>query len=126
MRRILTSRHFVATILAMATGMVIFYSRPFPEYQLFLRVIATRAPHAFLSFRYLYNVALFTTPYIAYLGVLSAAYIGTLRIRSRVVPGRLPAYPGPDQRSDLFVVLGEVQNPRRAGQSATPKWITIP
>ena len=78
MRRILTSRHFVATILAMATGMVIFYSRPFPEDQLFLRVIATRAPHALLSFRCLYNVALFTTPYSGYLGVLSGLYIGTL------------------------------------------------
>ena len=51
MRRILASRHFVAAILAMATGTVLFYARPFPEDQLFLRVIAMRAPHAFLSFR---------------------------------------------------------------------------
>ena len=65
MRRLLASRHFVAAILAMPTGMVIFFSRPFPEGQVFLRVVAMRAPHAFVSFRWLYNLALFTTPYIA-------------------------------------------------------------
>ena len=36
MRRILASRHFVAAVLAMTTGMVLFYTRPFPEGQLFL------------------------------------------------------------------------------------------
>jgi len=126
MRRLLASRHFVAAVLAMATGTVIFYARPFPENQLFLRVIATRAPHAFLSFRYLYNVLLFTTPYIAYLGVLSALYIGTLKFRYRVVAGGLPPYPQPEKRSDLFVVLGEVHNPRHPGPSETPRWLVVP
>ena len=126
MRRILASRHFVAAILAMATGIVLFYDRPFPESQLFLRVIAMRAPHAFLSFRCLYNVFLFTTPYIAYLGVLSALYIGTLKFRRRVVAGRLPPYPEPDKRTDLFIVLGEIHNARRPGPSETPSWLVIP
>jgi TraM recognition site of TraD and TraG len=126
MRRILASRHFVAATLAMASGMFLFYARPFPQGQLFLQVIARRAPHAYLSFRYLYNVALFTTPYIAYLGVLSGVYIGTLRIRSRVTAGRLPAYPKPGERNNLFVVLGEVHNPRCAGPSATPRWLIVP
>src|ERR1700678_4374674 len=126
MRRLLASRHFVAAVLAMATGTVIFYARPFPEDQLFLRVIATRAPHAFLSFRYLYNVVLFTTPYIAYLGVLSALYIGTLKFRHRVVAGQLSPYPQPEKRNDLFVVLGEVHNPRRPGPSETPRWLVVP
>ena len=49
MRRLLASRHFVAAMLAMATGTVLFYSRPFPEDQIFLRVIAARAPYAFAS-----------------------------------------------------------------------------
>ena len=82
MRRVLASRHFVAAISGDGHGNVSVLWRPFPENQLFLRVIAMRAPQVFLSFRWLYNVALFTTPYIAYLGVLSAAYIGTLRFRS--------------------------------------------
>ena len=126
MRRVLASRRFVAAMLAMATGMALFYTRPFPEEQLFLRVLAARAPHALLSFRCLYNVALFTTPYITYLAVLSALYVGTLKFRQRVVAGQLPAYPDPGTRESLFVVLGEVHNARRPGPSQAPQWLTIP
>jgi hypothetical protein len=126
MRRLLASRHFVAALLAMGSGTVLFYGRPFPEDQLFLRVIAIRTPHVLLSFRWLYNVALFTTPYIAYLGALSALYIGTLRIRHRTVAGRLPAYPEPHKRDDLYIVLGELHNPRRPGPSENPSWLVVP
>lgn len=80
-RRILVSRHFTAALLAMGTGIYLFYARPFPETPVFLQVISIRAPHAFLSFRYLYDVSLFTTPYLAYLGVLSGLYIATLKFR---------------------------------------------
>src|ERR1700675_4540713 len=113
LRRILASRHFVAAMMAMVTGDVLLYLWPFPEDQLFLRVIAIRAPHAFLSFRYIYNVCLFTTPYIAFLGVFSALYVSTLKFRQRIVAGHLPLYPEPSQRDDLFVVVGEVHNPRK-------------
>jgi hypothetical protein len=126
MRRILASRHFVAAVLAMVTGALLLYARPFPENQVFLRVIAVRAPHAFQSFRYIYNVCLFTTPYMAFLGVLSALYVGTLKFRSRVVAGKLPQYPNPRRREALFVILGEVHNPRRPGPSPIPKWLVIP
>ncbi|MBS1867903.1 MAG: hypothetical protein JSS69_18485, partial [Acidobacteria bacterium] len=125
-RRILASRHFVAAMLAMATGMVLFYTQPFPEGHLFLQLIALREPHAFASFRWLYVVCLFTTPYIAYLGMLSALYVGTLKFRPRVIAGQLPRYPDPRTRDDLFLVLGEVHNPRQPGPSATPEWLVIP
>jgi hypothetical protein len=125
-RRILASRHFVAALLAMGTGLYLFYARPFPETFVFLRVISIRAPHAFLSFRYLYTVCLFTTPYLAYLAVFSGLYIVTLKFRQRLVPGRLPRYPDPRTRSDLFLVIGEVHNPRKPGPSETPHWLTIP
>ena len=126
MRRILGSRHFVAVVLAMASGMWLFYTRPFPGDQLFLRVIAVRAPQALMSFRALYIVFQFTTPYIVYLGLLSGLYVATLRIRQRVVAGRLPQYPEPRTRTDLFVVLGETHNARRPGPAESPTWFVIP
>jgi hypothetical protein len=126
LRKILASRHFVAAMLAIMTGAVLFYARPFPEDQVFLRVIAVRAPYAFLSFRYMYNVCLFTTPYIAFLGVLSALYVGTLKFRPRIVAGHLPQYPDPSKRDNLFIVVGEVHNPRNLGPSETPHWLEIP
>src|SRR5438093_12929994 len=65
-QRILNSRVFLAALLAMATGIYLFYTNPFPGEQIFLRVISTRAPCAFLSFKYLYTMFLFTTPYMVY------------------------------------------------------------
>src|ERR1700761_9435859 len=126
MRRILASRHFVAATLAMVTGLVLFYTQPFPAEHLFLQLISVRAPHAFASFQWLYTVCLFTTPYIAYLGIFSALYVGTLKFRPRVIAGQLPRYPDPRAREDLFLVLGEVHNARQPGPSATPDWMVIP
>ena len=125
-RKILVSRHFTAALLAMGTGLYLFYAHPFPETPLFLQVVSIRAPRALLSFRYLYNVCLFTTPYLAYLGVFSGLYIATLKFRQRLAPGHLPRYPDPRTRNDLFLVIGEVHNPRKPGPSETPHWLTIP
>jgi hypothetical protein len=125
-RRILASRHFVAALLAMVTGMVLFYTRPFPEEHLFLKLIAKRRPLAFESFRWLYRASLFTTPYMMYIGTLSALYVGTLKFRPHVVAGQLPRYPDPRRREDLFVVLGEVHDQRRPAPSETPDWLVIP
>ena len=80
LRRILDSHGFVAALLAMATGLVLFYRVPFPEQQVFLRVIAARAPHVLASFKYLYWVSLFSTPYMILATVFSALYVFTLKL----------------------------------------------
>ena len=126
LRRVLDSRGFVAALLAMATGTALFYRCPFPEQQLFLRVIALRAPHAFLSFRYLYWASLFSTPYMLFAAALSAVYVFTLKLGRRIAPGHLPAYPDPRKRKELFLVIGEVHNPRKPGPSEAPRWLTVP
>jgi hypothetical protein len=126
LRRILDSRSFVATLLAMATGLALFYRVPFPERQMFLNVIALRAPQVLLSFKYLYWICLFSTPYMAYAGTLSVLYTFTLKLGRKVAPGRLPPYPDPRKRDQLFLVLGEVHNPRKPGPSKTPRWLTVP
>src|SRR6202041_3298062 len=126
MQRTLESRAFIAAILAMAVGTFLVYAHPFPDEQIFLHVIALRAPHAFLSFKYLYYTFLFTTPYIVCLTLLSALYIFTLRARQTISPGRLPKYPDPSTRNDLFLVVGEVHNPRKPVPAKAPYWLTIP
>ena len=126
MQRVLESRAFIAAILAMATGAFLFYTQPFPEQQIFLRVIAVRAPQVFLSFKYLYYALLFTTPYLVCSTALSGLYIFTLKPRRTVSPGRLPQYPDPGTRSDLFLVVGEVHNPRKPVPAKAPSWLTIP
>src|SRR6266404_3329467 len=126
MQRILASRHFLASLLAMRTGVCLFYARPFPEESFFFHLIALRAPHAFDSFRWLYGVSLFATPYLLYLATFSGLYVATLKYRQRISPGRLPLYPDPKMRDDLFLVVGEVHDARKPGPSQTPHWLTIP
>jgi len=126
LRRVLDSRSFVAALFAMATGLVLFYRFPFPEQQVFLRVIAARAPHVLASFKYLYWMSLFSTPYMLLATTLSALYVFTLKLGRRVTAGRLPPYPDPRKRDELFLVLGEVHNSRKPGPSATPSWLTVP
>src|SRR5579872_6642805 len=125
-QRILHSRGFVSALLAMGTGAVLYYSYPFPSDQIFLRITAIRAPRAFLSFEYLYNLFLFTTPFLLFSTVLSGFYIFTLKVRHNISPGHLPKYITPEQRDGLSVVVGEVHNPRKAGPSETPRWLSIP
>ena len=126
MQRALESRAFISALLAMALGAFLFYALPFPEEQIFLRVIAMRAPQAFLSFKYLYYTLLFTTPYLVSLTLLSSLYIFTLKARQHISPGRLPKYPDPSKRDDLFLVVGEVHNPRKPVPAKAPYWLTIP
>src|SRR6266481_1447837 len=126
MQRVLNSRIFLAALLAMATGAYLFYAFPFPEGQTFLRVISIRAPHVFLSFKWLYTTFLFTTPYMVYATLLSGLYVFTLRTDWRITPGRLPRYTDPRKRSELFLVVGEVHHPRKPIPSKAPFWLTIP
>jgi hypothetical protein len=126
MQRTLESRAFISAILAMAIGAFLFYTHPFPDGQIFLRVIAMRAPQAFLSFKYIYYTLLFTTPYLVCSTVLSGLYIFTLKARQTISPGHLPMYPEPSRRADLFLVVGEVHNPRKPGPAKAPSWLTIP
>jgi type IV secretory system conjugative DNA transfer VirD4/TraG family protein len=126
MQRALESRAFISAFLAMAAGTFLFYTRPFPNEQIFLHLIALRAPDAFLSFKYLYYTLLFTTPYFLCSAALSGLYIFSLKARRAVSPGRLPQYPDPGTRDELFLVVGEVHNPRKPMPAEAPYWLTIP
>jgi hypothetical protein len=125
-QRILNSKNFIAFLLASATGTTLYFLLPFPEGNLFLRVIAIRAPLVYDGAKYSYTVMLFTTPYIILSILLSGLYIFALKARRRVSPSRLPVYPDPSKRDNLFLVVGEVHNPRKPTPAENPRWLTIP
>ena len=58
--------------------------------------------------------------------VLSGVYIFTLKARRAISPERLPEYPNPSMRTELFLVVGEVHNPRKPMPAKAPTWLTIP
>jgi hypothetical protein len=126
MQKILNSKNFGACLLAAATGMTLYFRVPFPEENVFLQVMALRSPSIFYFVKYSYTVFLFSTPYIGYSMVLSGIYIFTLKAGRRIRAGRLPLFPDPRKRDDLFLVVGEVHNPRKQVPAENPKWLVIP
>lgn len=125
-QRILHARHFFACLLAAITGMALYFRAPFPEDNLFLRVMAIRSASAFLFFKYSYTLFLYTTPYIAYSILLSGVYIFALKAGRKIRAGRLPLYSDPRKRTELSLVLGEVHHPRKQIPSEAPHWLAIP
>ena len=94
--------------------------------RLFLRVIALRAPQAFLSFKCLYYTLLFSTPYLVSSTVLSGLYIFTLRARRDVSPGRLPSIPDPVREGTYFLSSAKSITRADRGRPRFPSWLTIP
>jgi hypothetical protein len=125
-QRILNSRGFVASLLAGATGMALYFEAPFPSENVFLQLVALRTPVVYEGLFYSYNLFIFTTPYIGYSILLSGLYVFGLRVRRRIQVGKLPPYPDPAKRDDLFLIVGEVHNKRRPTPSENPQWLTLP
>src|ERR1700721_2633983 len=126
MQKILNSKNFVACLLAAATGMTLYFRVPFPEENVFLQVMAQRSPSIFFFVKYSYTLFLFSTPYIGYSIALSGVYIFTLKAGRRIRAGRLPLFPDPRKRNELFLVLGEIHNPRKQAPAENPHWLVIP
>jgi TraM recognition site of TraD and TraG len=124
--RLLHSRQLVASFLAAATGMALYFRAPFPETNLFFQVMAERSAAAFLFFKYSYTLFLYTTPFIGFSILFSGIYIFALKARARTRAGKLPPYPEPGKRAELSLVLGEVHEARKQIPSEHPYWLTIP
>src|SRR5690348_9088010 len=106
--------------------MTLYFYIPFPDQNVFLQLMALRTPIVFLGVKWSYALFLFSTPYIVYSILLSGLYIFALKAHRKITAGRLPHYPDPRQRQDVFLVIGEVHNPRKPVPSETPRWLSIP
>ena len=134
-QRVLNSRNFVALVLALATGTLLYLKMPWPmtdsphpstwnEY--YLRLIAVHDPWSYAAFKAAYHVMLFTTPFIGYSFLLSALYIFSLRPCRKGTPQALPPLPPVEHREHLYLVVGEVHNPRLPIPDDNPQWLTVP
>ena len=120
-QRVLNSKNFLALVLAMVTGTLLYLKMPWPMAdslhpptwdQYYLRLIAVHDPWSYAALKLGYRVMQFTTPYIGYSFLLSALYIFSLQPRRNGVPRALPPFPPVEQREHLYLVLGEIHNPR--------------
>lgn len=124
--RILSAKNLIAWVLAATTGIVLYLHIPFPANNFFLELIFLWSRRLFFGLEYSYYLFLYTTPYIIYSVVLSGFYIFALKFKRRTRPGTLCPYPSIADRETLSLVIGEIHNPRTAGPSPNPRWLTIP
>ena len=112
--------------LATIVGVVGVRLWPFPSDHPLLGLIAVQRPGIYMVFVYAYATAWFTTPYLIINVASSFAYIFLARADRTVRSAPLPPYPRPEQRGDLFLILGEQHRRTSVLPAAQPQWLTIP
>src|SRR5581483_2236255 len=85
-----------------------------------------QTPNLFSAIKYGYLAMCFTTPLILFSMLTSIIYIFLVRLESPSAATSLPLYPDSPGRNSLFVVLGEVHQPKRPEPVQNPKWLMIP
>ena len=125
-RRIVESRTFFSLILSAAVWCVLQFRMRFPEEHPLLQLIFLYKPYLFHGIKWTYIAMQFTTPYIVFSTMSSLAYIFLLRQERKISYQRLPAYPQPSTRDRLFLVVGEIHNPKKPVPAETPHWLMIP
>ncbi len=127
MMRLLETRILLSFLAASVTGLVLYFRSPFPEMNVFLNLIKVKDLPSFYFLKFSYVSFLFATPFFAFSLVTSFLYLFVYNSsKTRSKPYTLPPYPDPREREELFLVLGEVHNPRRPVPAENPRWLTIP
>ena len=122
------SKYRMFAILAMSLTLGVLARRhwPFPDDNPVLRMIFLQKPYLFYAIKSSFTLMLFTTPFILTSVTSSLAYIfGVHRLGETGVP-RLPRYPDPRLRDELYLVVGELHHPKRAEPIQHPRWLIIP
>jgi len=125
-RHIVASRPYLSLILTVGIGTVLMRRCPFPEDNALLQLVAAEKPMVFDALKYLYETMLFSTPFLLCSMLFSILYIFFVRPQELASLSPLPAYPELQSRDRLFLVIGEVHNPKRPDPAEEPKWLTIP
>jgi hypothetical protein len=99
---------------------------PFPADHAVLALVHLERPLLFAGLTYTYAALWFSSSFfLASIG-LSCCYIFVGRSRRASVTAPLPPYPAPEQRKDLFLVLGEQHHRTSPARVEEPSWLTIP
>ena len=107
--------------------MTLYFRVPFPEGNIFLRVMALRLPSAFEVLKYSHTLFLFSTPYIGYSVLLSGLYIFALKAKSNESElANCPSSPSPEKRRSFPRRRRSSSTPRKQLQAENPQWLVIP
>lgn len=125
-RAVLEERAFAVSVLSLAIGVSLWLTMPFPEQNVFLQYVAIQRQPFYAFLRWSYTAFLFSTPFLLLSAISSLGYIHFSRRDEQSRAGNLPPYPEDMERSDLFMVLGEVHQQLKPLPAAQPTWLSIP
>ena len=91
--------------------MSLYFLTPFPEDNIFLRVMAIRSAPAFIIFKYSYTLFLYATPYIAYSILFSGIYIFAPQGRPQDSGRQTPSLSCPSEKGRTFSRGGRDTSP---------------
>lgn len=126
-RAVLEQRTLAAWAASVLIGLVLMWHYPATADQPVLGALAVRAPGLYLFITKSYTLFLFTTPFLVLTWTLGrvSLHLGMVE-KKDVVEGELPAYPSPETRPALEVILGEVHHPTKPVAAEKPRWLRIP
>ena len=126
MTRFLEHRTWISLGVAGITGVAAQALVPWRAEDPLLVMIGAYRPGLYRALYAGYVTLLFTTPFLATSVAGALAYI-FMRGRAHLADaGPLPAYPEPQTRDRLFVILGEQHHALKPVPSAAPTWLALP
>jgi TraM recognition site of TraD and TraG len=126
MRTLIESRTVLAGMASIAVGFAVLRRWPFPDENSLLQLVLFQKPWLLDGIKYAYIVMAFTTPFMVASTLASLEYIFLSRSGKGAVEPRLPPYPEPAGRQELFLVVGEIHRAKRPDPIEEPRWLTIP
>lgn len=126
LERVTNSRTFLSFVLAGITGVILSFTYPFPQGNLYLQYVALKDPLVYTVLARSYTLFLFTTPFFLYSAVLSGLHVVSHGRRRKQKTNALAQYPDPSSRQDLFLVVGEIHHPTKIVRGSSPQWLVIP
>jgi len=126
LRILVEARTLVSLTLAAAAGLWGTQTYPMPRDDVFLGLIAERAPDIYHVLTYGYATLWFITPYFAASLLMSLVTIAQYRRAPATRVRPLPPYQPPEERPQLTLVLGETHFHTLPGRAPSPQWLTIP
>jgi hypothetical protein len=125
-RILVRHRFLVSAGLSVAAGIVLRSIVLIPVADPLFRYAVLQCPGICQSFVWSYDTFLFTTPFLILSVCLSFVYIHFYEQETAQTSGKVPEYPEPQHRHELFMILGEVHHQLEAAPAAHPQWLIIP
>ena len=110
-RELIEYRLALSLGLSAAAGLVLQSLYPINMADPMLRLIAADRPAIYRSLLWSYSLFLYSTPFLVCSILFSLAYVHLYAPDFNQAAGRLPAFPAPALRRDLYLIVGESHHP---------------